>query len=802
MERPLLFPLAAMISGLSVAALTRCFVPAAVLLPLLVLAFCTVFVGNRALFLIATFLLIFCAANLSIHPQLVPEFAPDHIARTGTDVPVVVEGVIDSRPEATERGCRFTMQVEKICERADWRNVTGRLLLSIGEGPADLLTGDRVRFSTRIKRPRNYGIPGEFDAERYLALRNIFATGFVRKSDELIFIGASGEFRWQRRVDLIARHLGDFIACHVPGVEGTILRALLLGEIGVVPRWVKDAYSRTGVNHILSISGFHVGIIAVFIFQLLLLAAGRSEFLLLHLNLRRFILVLTLPVLVFYLFLSGAAPATTRSVLMIAVYILAMVTGRETDPIDSLLLAALVILAGSPGALFEISFQLSFLAFWGLLILSPLCMSPLRWIEGKLTRKLLLFFMASVSATAATILPVAFYFHRTTIAGVISNFFIVPLMGYGSVVAGFTALPLVYLAPWLARPLFAASAFLVKLSNAIIIFLTRIPTLPPFTPSRMELGAFYLFLAVLTFVRAGKLRRACCFSLITFFIGSAVLEREPDQGKLTINFFSVGQGEAALVRFPDGKKMLVDGGGSPADSNWDVGERLLAPALWSMGIDRLDYVVLTHPHPDHLRGLLFIAANFTVGEFWQSRSFPETGEYGELMRILRRRQVPVREINAATAPFDVAGARIEPLAPLDARSSAESGASRDLNDDSLVFRLLAGRFAVLFTGDIGAAVEARLLEHPQSLRCTILKVAHHGSRFSSTPAFLQAAAPQVAVVSAGYGNSFRLPAPATIERLRLCGARLYRTDLDGTILAQSAAGGGNAVFITPGRHFY
>lgn len=801
MERPLLFPLVSMIAGLTAAALLLRFVPEWLPLPLLALALGAVFVRSRVPFFVTISLLTFCAANLSLRPLLAPDLPPGHVARNCSDTPVVVEGVIDSRPEATERGSRLTLQVESIRDGGALRPVTGRLLLAVGEGRGDFLTGDRVRFATRIKRPRNFGLPGEFDGERFLALRNIFATGFVRTSDEVAFIGASGEFRLQRRVDLVARDLGVFIAREVPGAEGAILRALLLGDMGVVPKWVKDAYSRTGVNHILSISGFHVGIIALFIFHLLLAVARSSELLLLHLNLRRFILVLTLPVLVFYLFLSGAAPATTRSVLMIAVYILAMVTERETDPIDSLLLAALVILAGAPAALFDISFQLSFLAFWGILVLSPIFMAPFRRVGGKTAQKLLLFFMASVAATAATLLPVAFYFHRTSVTGVISNFFIVPLMGYGSVVAGFAALPLVPVAPWCAKALLALAAFLVKISNAIILLLAKLPGLPLFTPTRPALGAFYLFLAALTFVRAGRLRRASCISLALFVAGTGFWHGDAGRGKLAVTFLSVGQGEATLVSFPDGKKMLVDGGGALGDSAWDVGERLLAPALWSMGIDRLDYLVLTHPHPDHLRGLLFIAANFDVGEFWQGASFPETGEYRELLRILRERRIPVREVNAATAPFEVAGTRVEPLAPLAGGGPTAPDPSRDLNDDSLVFRLTQGPFSVLFTGDIGAAVEARLVRRPELIRCTILKVPHHGSRFSSSPAFLRAAAPKAAVISAGYGNSFHLPAAATLDRLRLSGAQLYRTDLDGTVRAEYGGGGENDVRITSVRHF-
>ncbi|HEX2770388.1 MAG TPA: DNA internalization-related competence protein ComEC/Rec2 [Geobacteraceae bacterium] len=801
MERPLFFPLFSMIAGLYAGLLFSRFVPPPLFIPLLLLAVCAVFWKSRTPLQISLSLLLFCAANVSLKPFIDPDFSPAHIARSCCDEPVVIEGVLDSRPESSEHGCRLLLRAERIFADKAYKEVTGRLLLSVKKGDAHFVTGDRVRFASRLRRPRNYGLPGEYDVERHLAFRNIFVTAFVKSSDEIIFIGVSGEFALQRRVDAIATHLGEFIGENVPPAEGAILRALLLGDMGVVPKVIKDAYTRTGVNHILSISGFHVGIIAVFIFQLLLLTAKGSECLLLHLNMRRFSMLLTLPFLVFYLFLSGAAPATVRSVIMIGVYILAMFIEREVDPIDSLMLAAVLILAGSPTALFDLSFQLSFLAFWGILVLTPVFAAPFGSIQGRTMRKILLFFMASAAATVATILPVAYYFHRTTLTGLISNFFIVPLLGYGAVVIGFTALPFVYLAPFIAKLLFLVAAFLVKTSNSIIMFLAKIPTLPLFNPSLLDLAIFYLFMLAITFSKGARIRRICCISLAALFILSGMMHGAPDKGKLKLTIFSIGQGESILIDFPDGKRMLVDGGGSPGENAWDVGERLLAPALWKLGIERLDYMVLTHPHPDHMQGLNYVAANFTVGEFWDGGSYPESREYLELMEVLRRRRVPVRRISAASAPIELGGVRIEPLAPFPRTLAAPPVDFYEMNDESLVFRLKAGDFAVLLTGDIGSNIEERLAAHPELLRCTVLKLPHHGSRYSSSMAFLKAVAPQIAVVSAGYGNSFHLPAQETLDRLQRLGIRLYRTDLDGTIQVVCENERENAVTIRTAGHF-
>jgi competence protein ComEC len=770
-----------MVLGISAAGILDWFPPEPIVIPLLALGLATAFLTRRLPFLLILFLLMFIWGNLALKPFIGPNFPPAHITAFVTDSQVAVEGIIDSRPEATERGGRLYLHVEKVCRDGLCAEVNGRMVLYVGEGRPVQMTGDRVRFLSRIQRPRNYGLPGEFDLVRYLAFRNIFATAFVRTPDDIVLLDSGVEHKLQRRVDAVADRLGRFIKENVAPVEGAILRALLLGESGYVPKTLKDAYTRTGVNHILSISGFHVGIISLFIFQLIFYAAKGSEFLLIHLNLRRFVLLLTLPVIVFYLFLSGAAPATTRSVIMITVYIMALLLEREVDPINSLALAAMLILAVTPQALFDISFQLSFLALWGILALTPIFMAPFKAMPQGTPKKLILFFMVSAAAIMSTLVPVAYYFHRTTVTGLISNFIVVPLMGYGSVVIGFSALPFVYVAPMVAKALLLFAGCLVALSNVVITFMANFPGLPLFTPSRLDLALFFLALTALTIFKSRLVSGFCCGALLTVCLGARLVVAEPALGALKLTFFSIGQGESTLVTLPDGKRMLIDGGGSLREGGMDVGERLLAPALWSMGVDEIDYMVLSHPHPDHLKGLKFIAANFKVGEFWEGQSGGNSPDYLELRAILARRGVSVRTLTAATNPFMLGSVKIEPLAPFPGHQPVSAAHERDVNDDSLVFRLVAGEFAVLFTGDIGRETESLLALHPERLKCAVLKVAHHGSRYSSSPAFLKGAAPSIAVISAGYHNSFNLPARETLDALGSLGIRVYRTDMDKTV---------------------
>jgi competence protein ComEC len=707
---------------------------------------------------------------------------------------VTIEGVVDRRPEGiASGGARLYLQVERLCLEGVETSVTGRLLVQIKQGRPQLCTGDRVLLRSKIRRPRSYGIPGEIDYPRRLAYQRVFATGFVTGTDEIVLLRTGAG--WRHEVDRLAASLGRFIEEQAPVAERGVLKALLLGDKGDVPEELNDAYARSGVNHILSISGFHVGIIFLCVFQALFLVARASELLALHCNLRKALPLVALPVVVFYLFLSGAAPATLRSVLMIAAFIAALQLKREVEPVNSLLLAACAILFAAPETLFEVSFQLSFLAIWGLVVLTPPLAPPFAG-AGKALRWLLLLLAASAAAILATLVPVAYYFQRVSFIGLLANLVIVPLMGYGAVVAGFASLPLSFVAPVPAQWLLQLAAFLVRLSDAAILYLARAPVLTCYDPTRLDLLIACLALCAVTFLRPRRSGALVALLLLVVLALRASPGASAGDGLLRLYFLSVGQGDATLVALPDGKWMLVDGGGNAGDPGSRVGERLLLPALRRLGVARIDYLVLSHEHPDHLQGVLYLAANFEVGEFWESGVPSALGEYRQLKWVLAARGIPVRVLTAALPGFAAGGASVEPLWPV----SSSAAASGDANDSSLVFRLRHGASSVLFTGDLGVAAERQLLARGVPLASTLLKVGHHGSKYASSDAFLAAVSPKAAVISAGYGNTFHLPAPSTLVRLQQRAIAVYRTDLDGSVQAVSGTQGGFTVS-TPWGHF-
>jgi competence protein ComEC len=253
------------------------------------------------------------------------------------------------------------------------------------------------------------------------------------------------------------------------------------------------------------------------------------------------------------------------------------------------------------------------------------------------------------------------------------------------------------------------------------------------------------------------------------------------QKDLRLTFIDVGHGDSILVEFPKGRKMLVDGGGL-YDDRFDIGKNVIAPFLWKEKIRRIDTLVLTHPDPDHLKGLNFIASQFSIGQFWENSFETQSEPYLQLKKILNDKKVEVVSLNEETAPKIVDGVEVSVLNPPTwnmMRRKVQTPS--DLNNSSLVLKLQFKNVSVLLAGDIEKEAEGLMLRKGFPLKADIIKVPHHGSSSSSSLIFLDRVKPAYAILSVGERNIGRLPHPDVLKRYEQLGSRILRTDKHGAI---------------------
>jgi competence protein ComEC len=398
-------------------------------------------------------------------------------------------------------------------------------------------------------------------------------------------------------------------------------------------------------------------------------------------------------------------------------------------------------------------------------------------------------------------------FHRVSLAGPISNIPAVLLTGL-IVPLGFLALAATFLWARLALVLAKILGFCTGLLLATVEWFSRLPRTSyriPDPPIWLMAAFFATSIALIALARSVARKRAAqrgqsqppsridprewataaILAAFTVLVASYPFAPKLDRGKLAVNVLDVGQGDSIFASFPGGHTMLIDGGGLSGServggyrSGMDVGEEVVSPYLWSRGLKRIDVVALTHAHHDHLDGLLSVLQNFKVGELWIGRG-EDNREFRALLAEARSRGVPI--VQKATGDiFRWNGVDGRVLWPPDAIAMPKAS-----NDDSLVMRLSDGNEHFLLTGDIEQHVEAKLVSRQETLASDFLKVPHHGSKTSSTAAFLSAVAPRVAVFSVGRDNSFGQPAEAVVERYQAAGVRLLRTDEDGMVTAET-----------------
>ena len=706
-----------------------------------------------------------------------------------------VEARVVEAPERVDGRAHVLVALATVARGGEARAATGRVWLSLGGEPAEtLLPGDRVRFHARLVAPRGFLELDAPDPRRRAAARGVIASAGVGDPAAVVRLDGDSGAGIERTIAGWRAWLVERVRARLEGDQRALVESLVLGERGDVPRSLDDAFRVAGVSHVLSVSGLHLAIAAALLFVGLGWLLGRIEPLARRVAVRRIAAVASLPATLLYTLLTGAAVATVRSCVVSWLWLGGVAVGRPATALTALSIAALAILGCSPLSLYDPSFQLSFAAALGGIALAPRWLAALeprfprqKWLRW-LTRTVVALVVASTAATAATAPIAAWHFAQVAPVGPVSNVVVVPLAEMGVLPVGLAGCALAPIAWWLASPLLG----LAGLGAGAMAHLVRwIATWAPAgtvpAPTLLEAALWYAALGALAFSGPRARRAALLFALAFLLVVAARAVTPRLHPALRVTFFDVGQGDSCLVELPDGKTLLVDGGGS-WNPGFDPGEQLLVPWLLRHGTRRIEVVVLTHPHPDHANGLASIVARFPVGEVWTNGAPSELPGLKNLLEVAEKRGIPVLRPHR----IETGGAVIEVLHPLiDGVVKVPPRYSE--NDGSIVLRIEWAHRALLLAGDVEARAEARLVSSGSVLAADVVKAPHHGSRTSSTAHFVAAVHPRVVVFSVGESNRWGFPAQEVDERWRAAGARTLRTDRDGAVRVTITANGSIAI---------
>jgi competence protein ComEC len=594
--------------------------------------------------------------------------------------------------------------------------------------------------------------------------------------------------RWRDRIR-------DFLNREAKPPSSGIFKALVLGEQGDIPEEIKEYFILTGTAHLLAISGDQFGIVALLSFSLLIWILKRSEFLLLSISVRKWAAGLTIPCIVLYAFIAGGGISVIRAAIMVITFLFSILLNRERNLLHTLALAAFLILIFSPPSLFDVSFQLSFLAVLSILYLVPRFLQEFKQDEISLLLKtswkknIFKYIRLSLLVTGVAMLGtapwVALHFNRFAPIGFITNLFIIPWVGFLIVPLSLTASIFSFFFLPFATLLINMNAFITLILLRVLAFSASLPFASFFvsTPTVFEIVLFYSLLFLAAHFRKGEKIRYLFAGLCIALVCDLAYWNLKDsfQKDLKLTFIDVGQGDSILIEFPKGKKMLVDGGGLYED-RFDIGKNVIAPFLRKKKIRRIDTLVLTHPDPDHLKGLNLITSQFSIGQFWDNGFEAQSEPYLQLKETLRQRKIKTQSLNAESPPQIINGVEISILnPPAWNQTQRKVQPLWNLNNSSLVIKLQLKNVSVLLAGDIENEAEGWMLRKGHPLRADMIKVPHHGSSSSSSPPFLEKVKPAYAILSVGARNIGRLPHPDVLKRYNQLGSRILRTDKHGAI---------------------
>jgi competence protein ComEC len=705
-----------------------------------------------------------------------------------------IKGTVSEAPDIRDTSTRLTLSAAATKLDDGWREVTGKALLVVPRYPA-YNYGDYLQVKGKLETPPQVG---DFDYRGYLAHQGVYTTIYY-PAVEVLDTGRG--FRPLGWVYSLRSALSEVLAEVLPEPQAALAQGIVLGIRSNIPAGLKNAFAVSGTTHLLAISGLNIGIMAGVLLGIGLWLFGRRHYLYVW---------LALGAVWLYSLLTGMSPPVVRGAIMASLFLLAEALGRQRSGIVALTFTAAIMVGISPYVLGDASFQLSFMAMAGLVFVFPVLRDWGRKIvSSKLGEEGAFVSVANVtidtwSATLAATIAVwpvlAYYFGFISLIGPLATLLAMPALpliivtGALAGVIGLVAPAAAQVVGWLAW-LFLSYMILV-VSGLAAPSLSSIEV-GPIHPALV--AGYYLFLAVLFWLNsrrkksrnpaageAGRMKAGLNISFglslkLKWFIVPLLLlavlvaytaATMPDDD-LHVSFLDVGEGDAALIQ-QGSRQILVDGGPSSLAITEELSRQM---PFWDRTIDLL---VLTHPHQDHLAGLLEVMRRYKVGQVLYLPLDYASPLYDELKNI-----ITARGIKSAVAR---AGQRIDfgnsiSLKVLSPPEAPLTGTESDIDNNCVVLRLEDGAVSFLLTGDIMSEAEWELSRNRAEVASTVVKVAHHGSDTSSTNEFLAVASPRAAVISCGAGNKFGHPFPAVLSRLEgiVDAGNIFRTDKQGTL---------------------
>ena len=691
------------------------------------------------------------------------------------------------RADASPRpdgGVSLSIDVRSMADAA----ARGGVLLTVGGSLAtarvdDWRAGRTVRVPALLHRPSRYLDPGVPDEEQSLARRGTTLVGSV-KSGALVEVVACGS--WISEKAAAARAYVRRVVGSAVGRWSTrsaaIVLAIVIGDRAGLDDGVQRRLQEAGTYHVIAISGGNIAILAG-----LALVGFRVAGVL-----GRIAMITAIAALLVYGYLVGGGASVNRATLMAVVYFAARAMDLRGPPANILALAAGLMVAVQPLEIVDPGFLLTFGATAA--IVFAVRVVPLQTLPRALA-PVAAMLAASIAAEVALLPASAFIFSRVTVAGLILNFAAIPLMGVAQI-AGMAVVP----ASVVSATVAAGFGWIAHVSAEGLVRSADLVTMAPALtwrvapPHWLAITAYYVGLVAAWSLWRWRVRvlgsgegsvrasarlaatAVACAAGLWIAAGPRMSISSRGDGHLHVTFIDVGQGDAALVRFPHGATLVVDAGGVPGASSFDIGDRVVAPVLRDAGVGRLGSLAVTHGDLDHAGGAASIVREFRPANLWEGIPVPP-------LEVLRTIQNAARDAGASWTNVQAGDlVTIDEVQIAVRHPRLPDWERQDVrNDDSIVLELLWHDVSIVLTGDIGREVEREIAPLFAASPLRVIKVPHHGSLTSSSREFVHALAPRVAVISVGRGNTFGHPAPDVIARYREVAAEVFRTDQDGAV---------------------